>query len=910
MTVVKNLRILRKLNFILITLIFCPNVLGKVIYVDDDVAGVNDGMSWVNAYWCLQDALADASIGDEIRVAQGIYKPDQKVMTGRYTRTVSSGDRTTTFQLKSGVAIKGGYAGSGQPDPDLRDVKLYETILSGDLNGDDGPDFAGNDDNSFHVVTGSGADETAVLDGVTITAGNANGEIYSAQARGGGMSCRPGSPTVANCIFSGNAAQHGGGMFNEFESNPAVTNCTFSGNKAYVDGGGMFNQEQSCPKVIDCNFISNSAVEGGGGMKNDNHSNPTVTNCTFNGNSAQEHGGGMRNRENSNPIVTNCTFISNSARVGGGIFNRSGSPIVTNCTFNNNIASGGGGMCNEADSNPEVINCTFTENSAQLDGGGMRNWSYTTIKGCIFTRNSAGENGGGGIFNSSCSPLVEDCIFSFNSASKGGGMGNRTSSPTLTNCTFTENSAEQGGGMDNQDSAPIVTDCSFTRNSVQGKGGGMFNHANSNLVIINGTFTGNSADNGGGMYNRSSSPIATNCTFTDNAANTEGGGIFNTNECEPMIVNCTFCGNSAGRGGAMYSREYSSSILTNCILWGNTANNGPQIALQEEGSVTVKYCDLQGGQLGIDFDETSIVNWDLGNIDVDPLFVNAANDDYHLQANSPCIDAGDSSTIPESVIEDLDGNPRIMGSIVDMGAYEYRLQLMAFNPIPADGTANVTQTPILSWSAGERAVLHDVYFGTDEQAVRDATLRSPEYKVSKDLGSESYELGELQWGLTYYWRIDEYNTDETITEGSVWSFTVIVLANPLAEAMDIALQFTTGGSSDWFSQTITSHNDEDAAQSGDISHGQESWMQTTVSGAGTFSFYWKVSSETNFDFLEFYIDGSLQDRISGSVDWQLMTYEITGSDLHTLEWRYVKDTSMNRGSDCGWVDNVMWAPTP
>ena len=81
-------------------------------------------------------------------------------------------------------------------------------------------------------------------------------------------------------------------------------------------------------------------------------------------------------------------------------------------------------------------------------------------------------------------------------------------------------------------------------------------------------------------------------------------------------------------------------------------------------------------------------------------------------------------------------------------------------------------------------------------------------------------------------------------------------------------------------------------------------MQTTVSGTGTVKFYWKVSSEDNYDFLEFYIDGSLQDQISGSVDWQQMTYTITASDSHTLEWRYVKDKSTDSGSDCGWVDKV------
>ena len=129
----------------------------------------------------------------------------------------------------------------------------------------------------------------------------------------------------------------------------------------------------------------------------------------------------------------------------------------------------------------------------------------------------------------------------------------------------------------------------------------------------------------------------------------------------------------------------------------------------------------------------------------------------------------------------------------------------------------------------------------------------------------------------------------------------------LSEALDTALSFTTGGDADWFGQTATAYYGGDAAQSGDISDRQESWMQTTVSGAGTVSFYWKVSSEGDYyDYLKFYIDGELQGQISGTVDWQQMTYTISTSGPHTLEWRYTKDQYVSKGDDCGWVDKVEW----
>ncbi len=133
-----------------------------------------------------------------------------------------------------------------------------------------------------------------------------------------------------------------------------------------------------------------------------------------------------------------------------------------------------------------------------------------------------------------------------------------------------------------------------------------------------------------------------------------------------------------------------------------------------------------------------------------------------------------------------------------------------------------------------------------------------------------------------------------------------VSAYDLSEALDTTLSFTTDGSADWFPQSTISYYDGDAAQSGGIADNQESWMQTTVSGAGTVSFYWKVSSEGGYDYLEFYIDGELQDRISGTEDWQQMTYTITASGPHTLEWLYVKDYSVSEGDDCGWIDKMEW----
>lgn len=189
--------------------------LADIIYVDVSADGADNGSGWENAYNFLQNALTNADQGDEIWVAEGTYYPDCNPLYPEGT-----GDRDATFQLLPGVALYGGFrAGSGEWQD--RDPNAHPTILSGDLNGNDGPDFTNYDENTFHVVTGSGTDVTAIIDGFTITAGYSN--------IGAGMYNESGSPTIRNCFFYANYAQDwsdskGAGMYNN-NSNPTIINC-------------------------------------------------------------------------------------------------------------------------------------------------------------------------------------------------------------------------------------------------------------------------------------------------------------------------------------------------------------------------------------------------------------------------------------------------------------------------------------------------------------------------------------------------------------------------------------------------------------------------------------------------------------------------------------------------------------
>ena len=176
----------RRLDACLIALLFlaiAPRAWAEVRYVDDSATGTSDGSTWCDAFLELQSALAVATAGDEIRVAAGTYTPDYDPATGQHT-----GDIDASFQLITGVALRGGYAGCGQADPDARDITLHETILSGDLEQDDPPFVVLQPDTSRVVVCGTDTDATAVLDGFTLAAGKT------------GMRNDRASSTVAHCL--------------------------------------------------------------------------------------------------------------------------------------------------------------------------------------------------------------------------------------------------------------------------------------------------------------------------------------------------------------------------------------------------------------------------------------------------------------------------------------------------------------------------------------------------------------------------------------------------------------------------------------------------------------------------------------------------------------------------------------
>ncbi|MGD2111414.1 MAG: choice-of-anchor Q domain-containing protein [Phycisphaerae bacterium] len=287
----------------------------SVRYVDDTATGADDGSSWCDAFPYLQDALAAAASSggeiEELRIAQGTYWPDRGA-------DQMLGDQTVTFHLINGVALRGGYAGCGAPDSDDRDIASHETVLSGDLAGDDTGDVddPSRNENSFNVVRCTACDGSAVLDGVTVSGGNTTGV-------GGGMFNTTGAPTILTCTFTGNAADFGGAIANFAGSSPTIDRCTFSGNAARSStggGGAIYNYDGSSPTVTNCLFTANSADVGGGGggaVRNSTDSSPSLVNCAFIANAAV-YGGGMMSVIACNPTLVNCTFAANLTPVANG----------------------------------------------------------------------------------------------------------------------------------------------------------------------------------------------------------------------------------------------------------------------------------------------------------------------------------------------------------------------------------------------------------------------------------------------------------------------------------------------------------------------------------------------------------------------------------------------------------------
>ena len=374
------------------------------------------------------------------------------------------------------------------------------------------------------------------------------------------------------------------------------------------------------------------------------------------------------------------TIQGGLAASGGGIRCVGSSPTLYKCTFSSNRstsagAAGGGGLLGY-DFAGQVDHCTFSGNTADYYGGGVDLRVSSSAGGAVFQSTTFSGNSaafGGGLHLYGAQPTFTNCTFSSNSATylAGGIYLAETSSATFDTCTVDGNSAPRGGGMETSNATAVFNDMNLTNNTAStGQGGGLF--LNHSTATFNGGMirSNSSGGDGAGIAADHATLSATNSVFEGNSA-TGGGGALHAVFSSATLMNATITNNTAGSQADGVAIAYESNLTAqNCILWGNGSTDlyiRPDYAT---GNVT--YSDVGGGWSGA------------GNIDADPLLVNVAGGDFHLTDTSPCIDAGDNAGVAAI---DFEGDGRISGAAVDMGADEY---LTASNPINGDNWSQVT----------------------------------------------------------------------------------------------------------------------------------------------------------------------------------------------------------------------------
>ena len=620
----------------------------KTWYVSGSVSQSGDGTSWGKAFKTIQGGINAASEGHRVMVARGTYYENISLM-GK------------SISLRS-------------TDPLSTDA-ILNTIIDGNQKGP--------------VVSFTGAeDETCILSGFSI--GNGNGGFGGGVC--GGLQVSRTRATIQNNIISRNSAsQQGGGLAwcsgriqnNIISENSAsynggglaycdgpVLNNAISGNSSLGTGGGL----GYCDGLIEANAIDrNTSTSYGAGLS---LCSGTIRNNTITGNTATDEwsaGGGLYG---CGGTVVNNTVSENSAARGGGLAFCDGT-VLKNTIVKNSASEWGGGLyaCQG-----EIRSNTISENTAGKGGGGLYSCSGTISENTISLNSSSGH--GGGLY--ACNGVIQANQIEQNVANYGGGLA--WCGGVIRYNPITENSAtSNGGGM--AWCQGTIEDNYISGNAANGFGGGLYGCWRA--TITSNSVLENSAEHGGGLYDCGG--VIENCVVRANRANSQGGGLYGCNGtiqsslvsgnsaqdggglmfCNGTIRNNTIVGNSAtgwdrGRGGGLYG---CTGSIQNCIFWGNKGKEGPQL---DNSVAPTDSCieDWAGGGIN--------------NIALDPQFVDpdgadddpstSSDNDYRLNATSPCIDAGKNADWMSGTL-DLLGNNRIFNGgkspTVDMGAYEH-----------------------------------------------------------------------------------------------------------------------------------------------------------------------------------------------------------------------------------------------
>ena len=640
------------------------------------------------------------------------------------------GSSFSTFLIDKNLVLLGGFTGT-ECDLSERDIVQHPTILSGDLNGNDVPDDFDNNrsDNVTNVIRiGNTTTAATVIDGFTISGGHADLGFTS----GGGLHSL-GAPVIRNCVFEQNYASAKGGALYLAGSNSQgvlIENCLIQKNSCADLGWspGLFVETilGNGVTVNHCEFSGN--IGGSGSGLSSLNANLTVKNSTFTNNMNIRQGAGVRFWADGPDMflsVDSCTFKDNHATIGGGLYAALGtdcSATITNSNFEGNSVtpnpmgwwqSGGGiyliSLTNLAGASFSVDNCLFQGNTstgefsaAGVEVGGINN--NVSLTNSIFRENeSTGYFATMGVWtfgSGNDNITIENCLIENNVSVFNAGLGigsYQDAGPAnfqVRNCQILNNQASiYSGGLyfwAAQNSAPtfLVEDCQIIGNSADERAGGVWIdgesnnfHATLNRCIIQ----DNNSPWGSAFGAFLSFPVIlpTGASFSLNnsliTGNTGGGAIALDSFPGFQMLNTTVADNA---GSGLVLSDSSGPILQNTILFNN--GNAEFEMLTNDVTVTSNGGNLIGdGSL-----DAHLIASDKPN--ADPLFVGSG--DYHVQSGSPCVDMGvDAGNLPAL---DLGGNPRVLGTGVDIGAYE-----SMFSPVREVivGQVSVSPNPVAEY---------------------------------------------------------------------------------------------------------------------------------------------------------------------------------------------------------------------
>jgi hypothetical protein len=356
-----------------------------------------------------------------------------------------------------------------------------------------------------------------------------------------------------------------------------------------------------------------------------------------------------------------------------------------------------GAVVIDADSVYRVL-YAYLKNNFTLSGLTIQNGRIVNDLGAMFMN----EVSGGGMYIYSSNGRIDSCMFLSNSTNYfGGGVFlEQNYNVNFSNCKFIQNTAAlYGGGLVNYDPASnayiSLNNCEFNENHSEYDGGGLV-YDGENLNLTNCRFDGNTCvrDGAGAIFNPGMTDVI-NCQFNNNVAGSNGGGFYLVGGDIGNISNCTFSDNIAASGSAIYQVYTTLLYSINSIFWNTNVPTTDLIHVKTANPAIANFyvynSDIQGGENSIVLDGPgSHFYWQDGNITTDPAFTDPANNDYSLNWNSPCIEAGRGDTTGLHLpLTDLNGDPRIVNPRIDMGAYEFQFPVGLFANKPAENSFKI-----------------------------------------------------------------------------------------------------------------------------------------------------------------------------------------------------------------------------